>query len=164
VASRTPTSHRGRACPRLRSLVGLRPISHQLEAVGPGHRKGGASAPPKPGRSASFCLASRAACGRKLRARRGRGIIRGPCNGGAKAPPFRGEKSGLMAPRGRQAVPLQNHLGARCTLLPLLCSRFRDAAELSCGLPAVGTAFCEMPRTARLPLRSANSSAGSPGE
>jgi len=58
---------------------------------------GGALAPPKSGRWTPFRLASRAACRRKLRARRGRGIIRGPCNGGAKAPPsLRGEKSGSI--------------------------------------------------------------------
>jgi hypothetical protein len=60
-------------------------ISHQREAVSPGHRKGGALAPPKSG--ASFLLFPRLPCGPSAdgpRGRRGRTTTSGPCDGGAK--------------------------------------------------------------------------------
>ena len=64
-------------------------ISHQREAVGSGCRKGGALAPPQSEASLLlFPRLPRSPSADALRGRRGRRTIGGPCNGGAKAPPF----------------------------------------------------------------------------
>jgi hypothetical protein len=79
----------GSSTPRIAGSGTPARISHQREAVGPGHRKGGALAPPK--LRASFLFSPRlphspAPAG--LCGRRGRATSSGPCSGGAKAPPF----------------------------------------------------------------------------
>ena len=71
------------------ALALLARISHQRRAVGLGHRKGGALAPPRSrGSLLLFPRLPRSSSADGLRGRRETGTIGGPCNGGAKAPPF----------------------------------------------------------------------------